>query len=122
MSENNQEIIIQKEKEKQVIDSYKFKLNKINMNKISQKENIAPLENENNSRMNNMTDNINLNKNSFKQEINHIDFKNNKDINNKNLIDSEIYIVDDNDNIEKPPNAIEINDIIGKKCKLDLII
>ena len=38
------------------------------------------------------------------------------------MIDSEIYIVDDNDNIEKPPNAIEINDIIGKKCKLDLNI
>ena len=123
MSENNQDVFNQKEKEKQVVNNYKFKLNKIKMNKLSQKESIAPLENENNSRMNNMTDNINLNKNSFKQEVNNKDYNNNnKDINNKNFLDSEIYIVDDNDNIEKPPNAIEINDIIGKKCKLDLNI
>ena len=120
MPKNNQEIINQKEKEKQANNNHKFKLNKINMNKISKKESIVYLEKYNNSRMNNVNDNINLNKNYFKQEINHIDSNNIKGINNENLIGSEIYIVDDNDNIEKPPNSLEINDLIGEKCELNL--
>ena len=122
MPKNNQEIINQKEKEKQANNNHKFKLNKINMNKISKKESIVYLEKYNNSRMNNVNDNINLNKNYFKQEINHIDSNNIKGINNENLIGSEIYIVDDNDNIEKPPNSLEINDLIGEKCELNLNI
>ena len=137
MPKNHQEIMNQKEEEKQVTNNYKFKLNKINMNKIPKKENISSISNDNNIRLNNMNninDNINLNKNSFKQEINpninnninnnlepNIDYNNN-DVNNENMIDSETYIVDNEDNIEKPPNALEINDLIGEKCELDLDI
>ena len=133
MPKNHQEIVNQKEEEKQATNNYKFKLNKINMNKISKKENIASISNDNNTRLNNINDNINLNKNSYKQEINqninnninnnlepNIDYNNSNDINNENMIDSETYIVDNEDNIEKPPNALEINDLIGEKCELDL--
>ena len=135
MPKNHQEIMNQKEEEKQATNNYKFKLNKINMNKISKKENIASISNDNNTRLNNINDNINLNKNSYKQEINqninnninnnlepNIDYNNSNDINNENMIDSETYIVDNEDNIEKPPNALEINDLIGEKCELDLDI
>ena len=137
MPKNHQEIMNQKEEEeeKQAVNNYKFILNKKNMNKVSKKENIAPITNDNNTRLSNQKNNTNINKQSFKQEINpninnninnnleqNIDYNNSNDINNENFIDSETYIVDDNEPLEKPPNALEINDLIGEKCDLDLDI
>ena len=137
MPKNHYEIVNQNEEEKQPIYNQKFTLFKKSMNKPLIKGNISsPSKNNNNQIIDNMKENLKIKKNPFRKEIYqnntnlnnnleqniNIDNNKNNDMSNENFIDSEIYIVDDNGPMEKPPNAVEINDLLGEKCELDLDI
>lgn len=138
MPKNYQEIMNKNEEEKQPLDNHKFSLIKKTLIKPLIKENMAALPNNNNNQIiNNIKekkDNTNFNKRSFQKEINqnNNDINNNleeniennmdNNINNENFIDSDTYIIDDNEPLEKPPNALEINDLLGEKCDIDLDI
>ena len=137
MPKNHYEIVNQNEEEKQPIYNQKFTLIKKSMNKPLIKGNISsPSKNNNNQIIDNMKENLKIKKNPFRKEIYqnntnlnnnleqniNIDNNKNNDMSNENFIDSEIYIVDDNGPMEKPPNAVEINDLLGEKCELDLDI
>ena len=133
MPKNHHEIINQNEEEKQPMDNQKFTLIKKSMNKPLIKGNITSTSKyKNNQIIENIKDNSNIKTNPFRKES----YQNNNNINNnleqninidnnidnENFIDSETYIIDDNEPIEKPPNAVEINDLLGEKCDLDLDI
>ena len=133
MPKNHHEIMNQNEEEKQPMDNQKFTLIKKSMNKPLIKGNITSTSKyKNNQIIENIKDNSNIKTNPFRKES----YQNNNNINNnleqninidnnidnENFIDSETYIIDDNEPIEKPPNAVEINDLLGEKCDLDLDI
>ena len=128
MPKNHYEIVNQNEEEKQPIYNQKFTLIKKTMNKPLIKGNISsPSKNNNNQIIDNMKENLKIKKNPFRKEIYqnntnlnnnleqniNIDNNKNNEMSNENFIDSEIYIVDDNGPIEKPPKAVEINDLLG---------
>ena len=130
MLKNHQEISKQIEEEKQPMDNKKLSFVKKNVKNINTNDHISSLSNTNDFKANNkIKDNINIKTKSFSKEPNkNININNNLDenidnnLNDENLIDSETFIIDDLDSFEKPPNALEINDLLGEKCELDLDI
>ena len=129
MPKYHKEILKQSEEEKQPIDNKKNSFIKKNMKNVLTQENNAPLVNGKNNQVNNKIHNNNLQKKSFNKEIiqnaninNNLESNLDNNMNDENLIDSETYIIDDNEPLEKPPNAIEISDLLGEKCELDLDI
>ena len=134
MPKINQEIQKQNEEENQTKNNHKFKYVKQINNKLRQKNQEDLYNNKIKKNINSVKDsNINIKKKSFKNETRK---NNNSDdnlevneenainggVNNENLLDSETFIIDDIDSIEKPPNALEINDLLGEKCKINLDI
>ena len=143
MPRKPQEIPNQKEEEKQSNNNQKYRYIKRNENKLQPNKNHNHfLENNQNQNNNYPKENINTKKRSFINDSkpkNHIDNNKNDEnikqneeednnenlnnnLNNENLLDSETYIVDDENSIERPPNAIEINDLLGEKCKIEMDI
>ena len=138
MPKKYQQIINHKEEEKQTNNNQKYKLIQKNDNIVSSKENQnhnnLQYEDKQNQQSKYQQNNINLKKKSFiksnnpnNQINNNIrelegNGNNNYNINDDNLPDSETYIIDDNIPMEKPPNALEINDLLGEKCDIDLDI
>ena len=143
MPRKPQEIPNQKEEEKQSNNNQKYRYIKRNENKLQPNKNHNHfLENNQNQNNNYPKENINTKKRSFindSKQNNHINNnkidenikKNeeednnenlNNNLNNENLFDSETYIVDDENSVERPPNAIEINDLLGEKCKIEMDI
>ena len=138
MPRKPQEIPNQKEEEKQSNNNQKYRYINRKENKLPSRENHNNLYENNQIQKNNYpNEKINIKKRSFindSKKNNHInniknddDLKENEEnenenLNNENLIDSETFIVDDETSIEKPPNAIEINDLLGEKCKIELDI
>lgn len=136
MSKNNHEIMNKKEENKHQQDNQKYTLIKKNIQNSSNQNDKSAKLNNNQKNLNINTQNhaffdnkliddeehqkniSDINTNNYK--INQENTNNNNNINN--LIDPEIYIVDDNIDMEKPPNALEINDLLGEKCDLDLDI
>ena len=134
MPKINQEIQKQNEEENQTKNNHKFKYVKQINNKLRQKNQADIYNNKIKKNINSVKDsNINIKKKSFKNETRK---NNNSDdnlevneenainggVNNENLLDSETFIIDDIDSIEKPPNALEINDLLGEKCEINLDI
>ena len=134
MPKINQEIQKQNEEENQTKNNHKFKYVKQINNKLRQKNQEDLYNNKIKKNINSVKDsNINIKKKSFKNETRK---NNNSDdnlevneenainggVNNENLLDSETFIIDDIDSIEKPPNALEINDLLGEKCEINLDI
>ena len=143
MPRKPQEIQNQKEEEKQSNNNQKYRYIKRNENKLQPNKNHNHfLENNQNQNNNYPKENINTKKRSFindSKQKNHIDNNKNDEnikqneeednnenlnnnLNNENLLDSETYIVDDENSVERPPNAIEINDLLGEKCKIEMDI
>ena len=143
MPRKPQEIPNQKEEEKQSNNNQKYRYIKRNENKLPPNKNHNHFFENNQEQNNNYPkENINTKKRSFindSKQNNHIDINKNDEnikqneeednnenlnnnLNNENLLDSETYIVDDENSIEKPPNAIEINDLLGEKCKIEMDI
>ena len=143
MPRKPQEIPNQKEEEKQSNNNQKYRYIKRNENKLQPNKNHNHfLENNQNQNNNYPKENINTKKRSFindSKQKNHIDNNKNDEnikqneeedknenlnnnLNNENLLDSETYIVDDENSVERPPNAIEINDLLGEKCKIEMDI
>ena len=143
MPRKPQEIQKQNEEEKQSNNNQKYRYIKRNENKLTSKENQNQFfENNQNQNNNYQKENINTKKRSFVNDSRQNNFinnnkneenlkkneeeENNENLNNnpnsENLLDSETYIVDNEDSIEKPPNAIEINDLLGEKCKIEMDI
>ena len=134
MSRKSQEISHKKEQNKYPINNQKFSIIKKNGQNPSNQINKPSINNNNNQKQLNINtqnhsffDNkiINTESNQKNDINNNYQFnQENKEnnANNNNLIDSETYIIDDNIDIEKPPNALEINDLLGEKCDLDLDI
>ena len=143
MPRKPQEIPNQKEEEKQSNNNQKYRYIKRNENKLQPNKNHNHFfENNQNQNNNYPKENINTKKRSFINDSkpkNHIDNNKNDEnikqneeednnenlnnnLNNENLLDSETYIVDDENSVERPPNAIEINDLLGEKCKIEMDI
>ena len=138
MPKKYQQIINHKEEEKPTNNNQKYKLVQKNDNTVPSKEtqnhNHLKYEDKQNQQTKFTQNNMGIKKKSFlngniqKNPINnnineHLEKNNyNDNINDDNLQDSETYIVDDNIPIEKPPNALEINDLLGEKCEIDLDI
>ena len=143
MPRKPQEIPNQKEEEKQSNNNQKYRYIKRNENKLQPNKNHNHfLENNQNQNNNYPKENINTKKRSFindSKQNNHINNNQNDEnikqneeednnenlnnnLNNENLLDSETYIVDDENSVERPPNAIEINDLLGEKCKIEMDI
>ena len=143
MPRKPQEIQNQKEEEKQSNNNQKYRYIKRNENKLQPNKNHNHFfENNQNQNNNYPKENINTKKRSFindSKQKNHIDNNKNDEnikqneeedknenlnnnLNNENLLDSETYIVDDENSVERPPNAIEINDLLGEKCKIEMDI
>ena len=138
MSRKSQEISHKREENKPQINNQKFTIIKKNIPNTSTKNNKLSINNNRNhnqKQLNNNTQNHVFFDNKMEDEESHqknisninTNFQINQDINPNNnnynnLIDSETYIIDDNIDLEKPPNALEINDLLGEKCDLDLDI
>ena len=124
------------EKEKLEININKPPIKKIN--KIMNTQNKTTFPNKRNRIQINTREDAFIERKSFSTESNKNNIKNIKNKNeneNENCIsnentnnseynetENEKYIIDENDNNEKPPNAIEISDLIGEKLPIELDI
>ena len=134
MSKKAQEIINEKDSKKIFLNNQnKTSIIKKNINKIVNLRNKTSFSNYRRNKIQiNKKDEAYIERKSFNNELNDNDNKkktekndinnNNNNIdNNENEYNDKIF-VDNIDNYEKPPNAIEISDLIGEKCSLDLDI
>ena len=135
MSKKPHEIQSKIEENKHQINNQKFTVIKKNVQKSSNQNNKPSIINNKPNQLNINTqnhaffDNKLINNELHPKTISdihtnfQIDQDNNINTNNyNNLIDSETYIIDDNIDMEKPPNALEINDLLGEKCDIDIDI
>ena len=139
MSKKSHEIINEKDIKKIVINQNKSSTNKRNSNKLINPRNKTSFQNNKRNKIqintkeedfigrksydnelnnnNNMNDRIIQNEKNINNNINKI----NNNIDN-NLENSDNIFLDENEDNGKPPNAIELSDLIGDKCLLDLDI
>ena len=139
MSKKSHEIINEKDIKKIVINQNKSSTNKRNSNKLINPRNKTSFQNNKRNKIqintkeedfigrksydnelnnnNNMNDKIIQNEKNINNNINKI----NNNIDN-NLENSDNIFLDENEDNGKPPNAIELSDLIGDKCLLDLDI
>ena len=135
MSKKYQEIINEKDIKKQPLNHHKVTIIKKNISKIanSRDKTIIPNNKRNRIQINTKEDLFyqrksfnNESKTNNSQNENENDENENLNNNNNNadtnFSDNENYLLDENQEQEKPPNAIEISDLIGEKCPIDLDI
>ena len=139
MSKKGQEIIIEKDMKKMPIIQNKTAKLKRSINKITNPRNKESFPNSKKNRIQiNTKEDAFFEKDSFNKESK-VD-NNNKNIKQKEKDDNELnnnnnnennendndiheqYFIEENQTNEKPPNAIEINDLIGEKCPIELDI
>ena len=140
MSKKTKDVINEKEIKKIEINQNKQPIVK-KINKITNSQNKATFLNNKRNKIqintkeellierksfNNESSHKNVNKKEKNENNNENNVNNDNNENNDNLESNEAYnepyIIDGNDEIEKPPNAIEISDLIGEKCPIDLDI
>ena len=137
MSKKSQDLTIEKEIKKLVVNQNRLN-NKKNVNKMLNPRNKANFpQNKRNRIQINTKDEAFIERKSFNNELNQnkkIDqeenIENKQNNNNNENVNNNIdyddsnnrYFIDDNETKEKPPNAIEINDLIGEKCPIELDI
>ena len=141
MSKKGQDIIFDKDMKKNTTNQNKTSIERRNLNKITNPRNKISFPNYKRNRIQiNTKEDAFIERKSFNNELK---VENNKDIeqkendeteinkNNNNKEDNENdndkenddkYFIEENQPNEKPPNAIEINDLIGEKCPIELDI
>ena len=140
MSKKGQEILTEKDIKRQPINHHKVTIIKKNANKISNPRNKSVFSfNRRNKIKINTLENQYLERKSFENELNQNDnsqkenneidnnennnlnaYSNNEDTNDTD--ENNNYQLDENQVNEKPPNAIEINDLLGERCSIELDI
>ena len=140
MSKKGQEILTEKDIKRQPINHHKVTIIKKNANKISNPRNKSVFSfNRRNKIKINTLENQYLERKSFENELNQNDnsqkenneidnnennnlnaYSNNEDTNDTD--ENNNYQLDENQVNEKPPNAIEINDLLGERCPIELDI
>ena len=133
MSKKSHEIINDKDIKKLETFQNKSSNNKRNVNKLINPRNKTSFQNNKRSRIQINTKEEDFierksynNELNFNNNINNKVLQNEKDTNNynidNNLENTDKLFLDENEEYEKPQNAIELSDLIGEKCPLDLDI
>ena len=144
MSKKGQEIVLEKEIKKLSINQNKVEMPKKIINKMPYPRNKISFPNNKRNRIQiNTREDAFFEKKSFnnelkpysqnlelkekekeKENIENESNKNNFDNKetNENTDNEEQYYIEENATNEKPPNAIEINDLIGEKCPIEIDI
>ena len=136
MSKITQEIVNEKDIKKLPINHHKVTIIKKNISNTSNPRNKTSFPSNRRNRIQiNTKEDLYLQRKSFNNEFNYNNSQNedkienneNNNLNNNNNLDTnfsdnENYLIEDNQTNEKPPNAIEISDLIGEKCPIDIDI
>ena len=136
MSKKFHDLKIEKEIKKLAVNQNRISNNKKNVNKIINPRNKESFPNNKRNRIQiNTKEEVLIERKSFNNELNqnkkieqeenieNYPKNNNNEDNNIEYDDNnDKYFLDENDTKEKPPNAIEISDLIGEKCSIELDI